>query len=205
MEIIASTNSGSSFEPIPAGTHVARCYSMIFLGTIKTDFQGQEKWQPKVQITFELPLEKRVFKEENGEQPFVKSKEYTLSLGDKANLRKDLESWRGKKFSDDEAKGFDICKLLGKACMISIVHTEKNGNTYANIGSISGLPKGMTCPEQINPTFEFSVTEFDEDKFQHLPQFLQDKVKGSIEFQKMISDPEGIDIPAEDEISDLPF
>lgn len=206
MEIIASTNSGSNYEPIPAGTHVARCYSMVYLGTIKTDFQGQEKWLPKVRITFELPLETKVFKEENGEQPFVISKEYTLSLGEKANLRKDLESWRGKKFSEDEAKGFDICKLLGKECMLSIVHTESKGNIYANIGNISGLAKGMTCPPQVNPTFEFSVADFDEDKFKILPQFLQDKVKGSKEFEEMISRPEGVDVIIEDDLNDpLPF
>jgi hypothetical protein len=205
MEILASANSGSNYEPIPAGTHVARAYSMVYLGTIKTDFQGQETWLPKVRITFELPLETKVFKEENGEQPYVISKEYTLSLADKANLRKDLESWRGKKFTDEEIKGFDICKLLGVPCMLSIIHTEKNGNVYANIGNISGLVKGMSCPDQVNPIFEFSVNEFDEDKFQHLPQFLQDKIKGSVEFQKMISHPDGVDIPVDDDLEPLPF
>lgn len=207
MEIIASANSGSNYEPIPAGTHVARCYSMVYLGTIKKEFQGQESYKPVVRITFELPNETKVFKEENGEQPFVITKEYTLSLGEKANLRKDLESWRGKKFSDDEAKGFDITKLLGVPCMLSIIHTESKGNTYANIGNISGLAKGMVCPPQVNPTFEFSVTEFDEDKFNSMPQFLQDKIKGSKEYMEYMTGGNKIDEDhSDDETADiLPF
>jgi hypothetical protein len=205
MEIIASANSGSNYEPIPAGTHVARCYSMIYLGTIKTEFQGQEKWLPKVQITFELPNEMRVFNEDKGEQPMAKSKEYTLSLGEKANLRKDLESWRGKKFSDEEVKGFDITKLLGVPCMLSIIHTESKGNTYANIGNISGLAKGMTCPPQVNPTFEFSVMQFDEEKFNSMPQFIQDKIKGSKEYADYMTGGNKIDEDHDDQFQDLPF
>jgi len=66
MAIIAESNGGSNYEPVEAGTYAARCYSMVYMGTIDEKFQGQEKTQKKVRLTFELPTELKVFKEEKG-------------------------------------------------------------------------------------------------------------------------------------------
>jgi hypothetical protein len=72
------------------------------------------------------------------------SKFYTLSLGDKANLRKDLENWRGKAFSAEELDGFDVQALIGANCMLNIVEYDKRDNTKGQaIGSISKLMKGL--------------------------------------------------------------
>ena len=110
MAIIATSNGGTSYEPIPSGSYPARCYSMIHLGTIEENILGTVKKLNKVRITWELPTELKVFKEENGEQPHVISKEFTLSLHEKATLRNFLKNWRGKDFTEDEAKAFDIEK-----------------------------------------------------------------------------------------------
>ena len=47
------------------------------------------------------------------EYPRQISKEFTNSLSDKSNLRKALQSWRGKSFTPQELKGFDLRKVLG--------------------------------------------------------------------------------------------
>lgn len=73
------------------------------------------------------------------EKPRIISKEYTLSLSDKATLRRDLESWRGQRFSDDDiyVVGFDLQNILGKPCQITVGHnTSKTGKTYADIAGI---------------------------------------------------------------------
>lgn len=182
MSIIATT-SGTSYEPIPAGNYVARCYQMIHIGTVKETILGTEKILNKVRIGWELPTEKKVFKEENGEQPFVISKEFTLSLHEKSTLRAFLKNWRSKDFTDEEAKMFDITKLLGVPCQLNVVHkVAKNGNTYAEIGGVAMLMKGYECPPQINPTFEFNYDEFDQAQFDSLPDFLKDKMKTSLEY-----------------------
>ena len=62
MSITAKT--GNNFELTPAGNHIARCYSMIEIGTVKEDFKGEVKNLHKVRITWELPLEQRVFRSE---------------------------------------------------------------------------------------------------------------------------------------------
>jgi len=202
---INATNTGNAIELIPPGSYVARCYSMIHIGTINVEYQGQTKMLNKVRLTFELPTELRVFNEEKGEQPMVKSKEFTLSMHEKSTLRQFLESWRGKGFTDEESKLFDITKLLGIDCMLSIIHKEsKNGGNYADISSISRIPKGMKCPPQVNENFEFNF----EDKFniqvlESFPDFIKDKIKSSQEYIKITGDLEEIELQKEDE--DLPF
>lgn len=212
MAIIAS-NNGTKRELIPAGNYVARCYQMIYIGEVMESFMGEGKLLRKVRIGWELPTELKVFNEDKGEQPRVISKEYTLSLNEKANLRKILASWRGKDFTEAEAKAFDISVLVGKPCMLNIIH--KHGvadpsKIFEEIGSISPMPKGMTCPAQINPSFVLDYDNFDEEKFNSLPDFIKDKMKSSLEYAKM-KQPAHVNLQGvEDDINsddsnDLPF
>jgi hypothetical protein len=210
MSIIAKTNS-THREPIPAGNYIARCYQMIHIGTVMEFIPGQEqKLFNKVRIGWELPTELKVFKDENGEQPYVISEEYTLSMHEKANLRKLLASWRGKDFSEDEAKAFDITKLIGVQCMINVIHkaSKKDASRiYEKIGSVSSVPKGLTCPPQINKTMVLSYDNFDYSIYDNLPDFIKDKIKGSLEYAAM-QQPNSINIPSQlqvEPIDDLPF
>jgi len=206
--IKATNKGGSNYEPIAAGTYAARCYQMIHIGTAEENILGQVKKLNKVRITWELPTETKVFKEENGEQPHVISKEFTLSMNEKATLRKFLEGWRGKAFTEKEAESFDITVLLGKPCMLSIIHKQaKNGNTYAEISSVSSVPKGMNVPDQINPSKELNYDKFDWELFETLPDFIKDKMKQTDEFKFMMQ-PHETSMKASIEMDndlDLPF
>lgn len=184
MAILATNTGGSTIQPIEAGSYPARCFSMIHIGTIDENFQGEIKTMNKVRITFELPTELKVFKEENGEQPQVISKEFTLSLHEKATLRSFLKNWRGQDFTDEEAKSFDIERLIGAPCMLNITHKKsKDGTkTYAEIGSVSKLPKGLECPAQINPSYVWTYENFDQEKFNKIPEFLRQKMVTSFEY-----------------------
>lgn len=209
--IEAKNTGGSQRELTPSGNHIARCYEMIHVGTNKEMLPTGEKILNKVRITWELPQETRVFDETKGEQPMVISKEYTLSMHEKSNLRKDLESWRGKGFTEDEAKSFDITKLLGVACLVNVIHvTAKNGNTYANISSITTLIKGMECPPQVNEIFEFNYTDkFDPQKVESFPDFIKDKIKTSAEYKDRLESLQNEhytdEAPPVKEEDDLPF
>jgi hypothetical protein len=212
MAIIATSNgSGTNYEPIATGNYPARCYSMIHIGTVEEVILGTQKTLNKVRITWELPTELKVFKEENGEQPHVISKEFTLSMHEKATLRNYLKNWRGKDFSEEEAKSFDIEKLIGAPCMLNITHKKsKDGTkTYAEIGSISTMPKGFPCPEQINPSFVWTYENFDSDKFNALPEFLKAKMITSLEYKQISSGGKEIEVKenqsSNEEHDDLPF
>ena len=183
-------------ELIPAGNYLARCYSMILLGTIEEEFKGKKKKQTKVRITFELPNEMvKAFKEGEDDRPAAIGAEYTLSLSPKANMRKMLDSWRGKAFTEKEADGFDITKLLGKACMVNIIHKpgavggKNEGKFFEEIASVTPIPKGIACPEQVNETQLFNFGDkFDAEFVEKLPDFIKNKIKSSDEWQGKVAD-----------------
>jgi len=191
MAIIASAKGSSTpREPIPAGAYAARCYSIVDLGTREEVIQGNAKVIHKIRITFELPTERRVFSEEKGEQPCVISKEFNLVLSEKSTLRAFLRSWRGKDFTEAEAAAFDVAKLIGAPCLLNIIHVAGKANPsrmYDEISSVSPLPKGMVCPPQENPSFEFSFDGYSQEVFDSLPNFLKEKVAGSYEFRDLLS------------------
>lgn len=210
MAIFAKAGAGS-YAPkkvVPAGSHVARCYSMIQIGTVESEYLGEKKVLHKVTIDFELPLETAVFRDGEVEKPFVISKEYTLSFNEKATLRKHLESWRGKAFTDAEAANFDITKLVGATCMLNIVHkaSADGSKTYANIASISPIPKGLTCPDQVNPTRILSYDNWSQEVFMSLPEWLADKISATPEYKSKFSmeKPIVLDVVADDN-DPLPF
>jgi hypothetical protein len=207
MPIIAE-NNGTNHVPIPAGNHIARCVEMIHVGTITEDsssiYAGKEV--NKVRLSWETPDELHDFGK--GLQPFMISKEFTLSMNEKATLRKMLESWRGQAFTEDEAKAFDVTRLLTKACMLSVIHkTSRQGKLYAEISSIAALPKGFDCPPQVNPTKVLSFDEWDQTLFDSLPDFLKGKIRSSRQYAAMMNPGVTEAAPASSSNSndDLPF
>jgi len=189
MPINAKNSGGTPRELIPAGNYVARCYKMIHIGTVEETILGEKKILNKVRIGWELPTEMRIFNAEKGEQPLVIENEYTLSLHEKSSLRKTLASWRGKDFSEKEAESFDITKLLGVPCMLNIIHKPSKKDAtrmYEQIAGVTSMPKGMTAPPQINPTFELSYDEmWSDEKFKSLPEFIRNKMITSVEYKAM--------------------
>lgn len=147
-------------NPIPAGVHHGICYAVIDLGTQPPNPNSQFAALParKVLLMFELP-EERIDVERDGvtrNLPRALSKEFTLSLHEKAGLRKFLVAWRGKQFTPEELKGFDLANVLGVNAMINIVHNDKG---YENIQTCTPLMKGMPKrkPENMPITYDIET------------------------------------------------
>lgn len=212
MAITATNSGGTPRELIPTGNYIARCYKMIHIGTVEEIILGEKKILNKVRIGWELPTEQRIFSEEKGLQPLVIDKEFTLSLHEKSSLRGVLKSWRGKDFTEDEAKSFDITKLLGVACMINIIHKPSKkdpSRMFEEIAGITAVPKGFDIPAQINPTFVLDYDNFDFDKFNTLPDFIKQKMQGSVEYVS-VQNPSHREIQSTQQVTDdlsddLPF
>ena len=141
MSIVASDPGGKEFTPAPEGLHSAVCVDVVDLGVQPNKF-NPEKPQHKVRIVWQI----EETDPSNQDKRFIVSQMYTLSLHEKASLRKDLEGWRARRFEASELKGFDLEKLLGVPCQVQIIHnvSETNGKTYANVQAIVPLGKGMT-------------------------------------------------------------
>ena len=201
IKIIAKEGNTTKWEPVEAGTHLARCVRMVHIGTVMESYANEPaKPKNKVFLTWEFPTMLIEGGEYDG-KPRVISKEYTLSLHPKTTLCKHLVAWRGKSFSPKEAEAFDITKLLGVPCMITVVHNEVGDKVYANIGSISGLPKGLEAPAQILETMAVNATNVDEHE-DSIPSYIVEKLKTSTEYQELAAEPV---TTTEEEEEELPF
>lgn len=202
MPIIAK-NAGKKRELAPQGNHVAVCYKMIELGTITDTFKGEDVTRHRVLLYWELSNEQKEF--DGVMKPISVSKEFSLSMNEKSTLRKMLESWRGKAFTEKEATAFDITKLMGVPCMVNVLHvTSAAGNVYESVTSITPLPKGMEIPTQFNDSFEFSLDGFDQVKFDSFPDFIKDKINSSVEMQAK-TPVEPVPELTEEQEEELPF
>lgn len=137
MPIIA-TKPKADFDPAPEGLFQAVCIDVIDLGIVKSEYNGKTKEQHKIKIRWALD---EVDPKTN--KNYWVSQRYTLSLHEKAGLRKMLETWRGQKFTDDELKGFDVEKLIGANCQVQTQHNLSDGTTYANVVAVVKAPKGV--------------------------------------------------------------
>lgn len=136
MPIIATAGESGTFTPAPEGVHQAVCADVVDLGMIQ-GFGG--KLQRKIVIVWQIDETR------DDDTRFLLFKRYTLSLNEKATLRKDLEAWRGRAFTRDEEMGFDVETVIGANCMLNVQHrqSQDGGKTYANVVSITPLPKAL--------------------------------------------------------------
>lgn len=186
---------GGDFANLESGTYLAICYRFIDLGTQITEFQGDKKEQHKVLLGWETPEEYFTDNETGEQKPFVINKRYTWSMSEKANLRKDLESWRGQPFqkTDFGPGGFNTKKLLGVPAMITVVRAAGNdGKEYSNITGIGPILKSMKgkvpAPHNKLQYLSLSHTEFDRELFNSLHDKLKEQIAKSPEYQSLFGD-----------------
>lgn len=214
MGFVASDSGGGYFKRVPQGVFIGRCYSLVDLGTQLSSGQYGEKMQHKIRIGWELfgedeqgaPLTVDV---DGHPMPMTISKSYTVSLHEKSSLRKDLSAWRGKDFTDEEAKGFDISKLIGAYCMVNVTTSETNGKTYSNVAGLTPLPGALknAKPAPVHAHIKFDLDAPDMVVFNTFHEKLQETIKSSPEWQRNQRQGGGgfDDMPNDLEESEEPF
>lgn len=178
MSMIASDNGGISIPKLEGRVYTAISSAIIDLG-----MQTSEKFQKTQRKFMMIWIIKGEEVEVNGEKlPRTMSKEYSFSLNEKSTLRKDLQAWRGKVFTDEELQGFNLVNILNKPCQLQIILEEKNGKQYNNIAGIMSLPKGTTV-EELKDTYHFDIE--DESTYMNwekIPGWIQERIKKADNF-----------------------
>jgi len=216
MGLMASSSGGGEYEQVPPGTHRAVCYKIVDGGTLMEGFQGEpERPRHCVFLFWELP-EVRT----GNDRPMSIFKQYTLSLNENSGLHKDLKSWRGKSFTPEELKGFDLQNVLGVSCDIEVEHNQ-NGN--AKVVSIfkpdGGAKKVATHNDQVAFDIDIYCAEFSGnsspeskahcDMFEDLPRFICTRIETSLQMQAALrkgekAAPAGLAAMAKKEEPELP-
>lgn len=188
MPLTAPKTENKDFDPMPAGAHLAVCNMVIDLGVQAGEYMGKPKNTHEIYIRWEAP-NLRFEWEDNGEKkegPRVIGRTYTLSLGEKAHLTAALEGWRGRTFTDEEKETFDIFSILGKPCLITVIHEigKKNGKTYSKVKSVSPVPDGMTAKAAELPLLRYSTAPdaaaADTADFDKLRPWQQEKINNQV-------------------------
>lgn len=183
MPLFAITpNSSAPRAKIPPGSHFGILYSIIDLGTHEEVFQGESKIQRKVRLAWELPDERAEF--DGVEKPQVIGLEMTLSLHEKATLRKYVEAIIGKSLDEDAAAKFDLETLLGSCSLLNVIeYKRQDGAMGTKVKGCSALMKGMTARAAQNPATVYSISEGLNAVFGDLPLWLQARIALSREFR----------------------
>lgn len=168
----------------PEGYHIAYCIGVIQIGTIYV----YNHYKNMLRLEFELPNEIRTFNPADGPKPKMLTKEYAASLYGESWLKKHLISWFGVEFVETFSKDYDVSMLLGQKCIVRNVHKVSSQNKwYEDITEIHPYNDEYDYPAQQYPNRVLLLGEdsFDKALFLRLPQFLQDKIKGSQEYKKL--------------------
>ena len=134
------------FEPAPPGLHRAVCVEDGDMGLVTTPFKnkdGSDKVQHKVCIVWQTEAKNRDTKER-----FQVRAWYTATLGEESNLRKALESWRGRPFSSAELGGFDLETVIGVNCQINVTHKKTENNR------VRAILTAIVPPDKSKPKLE---------------------------------------------------
>lgn len=164
----------------------------------------------KVMLMFEVPGE--TVNMDGKPMPMTIQKEFTLSLSEKSNLRRDLQSWRGRELTAKELEGFAVETVCGVPCMLSVIHkVTAQKKTYASISSISALPKGVQCPAQVHKSIKYEIEQGGDEVYNSLPDWIRKKIALCEEWtQPKSAAPQATHAPSEpeveeDEMDSVPF
>jgi hypothetical protein len=177
MAIIA-TETGSPRELLPQGNVQGVCYGVIELG----HREGRFGTKHEACVLFEIPS-LRYEDDNNVDRPKGINKFYTITLHPDSNLGKDLTSWRGKAFTEQEKEGFDITSIIGANCLLNIAHKQKqDGSMKDDVASITPLMAGMNKLQPENEVVNYSIPDHG-FSFDKVPDWAVKMIKESDEYK----------------------
>ena len=138
-------DGGTTFTPHSEGQHAMVCVDVVNLGLALVEYPGKPvKEVPKAALVFASG-------ERQPEDNSLKlvTVEMTRSMFETSNMRKFLESWRGKSYTPEQAEaGVPLDKLWGKTALVTIEHkVSKRGRKFGNVASITILHKAIPAPD----------------------------------------------------------
>jgi len=171
----ANSGGGEFTELVPAGNHPAMLIGIIDLGTHTEQYQNNKPHDAhKVMLAWELPTEQKSDSTIN----HVIAATYTYSFHKKSALRLMIENWRGSAYKEGDE--FDISVMLGKQCLLSVIHAKNNdgSKTYANVSKsgASAIPKGMKCPPAQNKPICWAIGDGPVPEDPWLPRSFGEKI-----------------------------
>lgn len=179
------TTSGPKAPAMDAGAYPARLVQVIDLGIQPQEFLGEKK-SPKNELMVTYEFVDEFMPGEDGEpdesKPRWLSERFPLN-----NLDSDLAKSTKRYYSLDpkELAGGDWAELLGNPVLVTITKKERDDGARNYVGG-TAAPRERDAakyPELVNAPKLFSMDEPDVEVFKSLPEWVQDVIKGGLEFE----------------------
>lgn len=172
-------------DNIEVGSYPVRVVRILDLGLqAGQEFEGRMKPNAnKVDFTYEL-LD-CFMKDKDGNfdesKPRWISEDFPLHRPD-ADLAKSTK--RAKAIDPTNSCDFDLTKMLGLPCMVTVGHRVSKGKTYDKVLDVAPMraSQAAAAPALKNEPILFLLDEPNMEVFNKLPPFMQDRIKGNLEF-----------------------
>lgn len=170
-----------SLPPVPGGTYLAVCVYSIAIGEQLCEFKDKGKsYNNQVMLGFEL---QGITIEIDGKQePRTLGRTFNIAKSKNSALRKFVGAWEAKEYTDEEFLELDTNDLVGKPAMLNVVLNESG--EYSNIESIMQIPAGFPVPQATLPLIRFDMDPWDQAAYDKLPEWAQQRIQKSTEWQK---------------------
>ena len=190
----APVKESKNIDPVPEDTHHSICIAVYDLGTSYHEgYVYQDKKIPggdrrDCVLIFEIPKQRFKFRKDDEEfdLPRTIPKKYNFSMSQNANLRRDMQTWRGRAFTDLEAADFEFRALLGANALLGIIHKSSKSQPdkkFAEIASITKLVEGMEKKRPETPVSFFCFDDSDANEFPNeMPEWVEKIIKESHEW-----------------------
>jgi len=173
---LMAKSSGEDYVLPPEDIHNAVCIGVWELGRLQTQYGIKHQ----VYLRFEIDAQ-----QEDGKRYQV-GRKYSPSLHEKATFRQLLESWSGAKLTKEAAKaGYDVLRLLGKPCQLQVIYADYDGKTYANVGSVTKLGKGMAALKPSVPLSSFTFEDNGKTIPESVPEWIKKIIMSTVNWQSI--------------------
>lgn len=137
---VKNGSGGGDYVLCPAGNHPGTIVGLFDIGhQDETNMKGEPEQKRKLVLAYELA------KKRPDGKPFVLAREYTWSMGEKANFYKDVVNVTGISFKEGDK--FNPLTLMALPVMVSVKHTGGGEKTYHNVSAVTQFPEGFPAPE----------------------------------------------------------
>lgn len=176
-------NVKPTLPPLPGGSYLGILVYSIGIGEQLCEFENKSKsYNNQVLLGFEICGQ--TIEIDGKAEPRVLSKTFNVSKSKKASLRKFFNAWSARELSDDEFLDLDTNEYVGKPAMLTVVLNDTG--EYSNIDNIAPIPVGIpiNIPQPLSTLIRFDMEPWNQAAFEALPEWAQERIKKSTEYQK---------------------
>lgn len=185
--------------PVDPGVYMAVCVGVVDLGEQYSEVY--KSYSNKVKFIWALPSE--TIEVDGKPEERQLSREFSIATKKNSKLRTFLGGWNSKNYSDEEFMDLDLFDQIGKPCQLNVVLNDTG--EYANVESVMPLPKGFPAPVSKTAFFTWDMDSWDDEAFEKLPQWAQEQIKKSTQYQKTHAPVADVAVQAPQQTGVAPF